>query len=332
MGSQHCRVCGLERDAYGGLHWSCACHAQAATEHWPFGDGAEEDFDARVRPYIRPYEAEVPATDRADARPVVGELSDPTPGETTATLRLRIRSADTLRLLLHPSSGARDQGTPRSRGRHRRRATPVRTGPVLAGTAFVVALASASLTAYTLTGSPGENTAMGEWENPLPPGIVEATVPQAHTPEPSGAPSGPPADLPTSDEPSQPAQVTGARPSAKATPVQPPRSAPRKPPAPAPGVAAPVHRTLNRGDQGQEVRDVQIRLTLLGLRVTPTGVYDRSLTRAVAAFQRRNGITQDPAGVCGPKTRQLLESATRLAKPGRHAYRPRGTAPPFPTG
>ncbi|MFJ2262059.1 peptidoglycan-binding protein [Streptomyces sp. NPDC087844] len=71
--------------------------------------------------------------------------------------------------------------------------------------------------------------------------------------------------------------------------------------------------TLREGDSGPEVSDLQERL----LRIpdvydqgTPTGVYDATLTAAVARFQLWYGIRGDETGVYGNDTRTDLESRT----------------------
>ncbi|MEU9187448.1 peptidoglycan-binding domain-containing protein [Streptomyces sp. NPDC048484] len=71
--------------------------------------------------------------------------------------------------------------------------------------------------------------------------------------------------------------------------------------------------TLREGDSGPAVSDLQTRL----LRIpdvydqdTPSGVYDATLTAAVARFQLWYGIRGDETGVYGNDTRSDLESRT----------------------
>jgi hypothetical protein len=71
--------------------------------------------------------------------------------------------------------------------------------------------------------------------------------------------------------------------------------------------------TLREGDSGPAVSDLQERL----LRIpnvydqgTPSGVYDATLTAAVARFQLWYGIRGDETGVYGNDTRTDLESRT----------------------
>ncbi|WP_404196883.1 peptidoglycan-binding protein [Streptomyces tauricus] len=107
-----------------------------------------------------------------------------------------------------------------------------------------------------------------------------------------------------------------------------PPAASSAPPASAPaqegGVPAGVDPdgpgTLREGDSGPEVSDLQERL----LRIpdvyeqgTPSGVYDATLTAAVARFQLWYGIRGDETGVYGNDTRTDLEARTAAgASPG----------------
>ncbi|PSM45286.1 peptidoglycan-binding protein [Streptomyces dioscori] len=89
---------------------------------------------------------------------------------------------------------------------------------------------------------------------------------------------------------------------------------PAAPAPPAPGGADPDGPgTLREGDSGPAVSDLQQRL----LRIpdvykegTPSGVYDATLTAAVARFQLWYGIRGDETGVYGNDTRTDLESRT----------------------
>jgi hypothetical protein len=98
---------------------------------------------------------------------------------------------------------------------------------------------------------------------------------------------------------------------ADAAPPPPPPAASS---APAPSAADPDGAgTLREGDSGPEVSDLQERL----LRIpnvyeggTTSGVYDATLTDAVARFQLWYGIRGDETGVYGNDTRTDLESRT----------------------
>lgn len=99
-------------------------------------------------------------------------------------------------------------------------------------------------------------------------------------------------------------------PSATASPVTTP--APTGPADPAAGDPD-GPGTLRGGDTGPEVTDLQERL----LHVpdvyrggSTSGVYDTTLTEAVARFQLWYGISGDETGVYGDDTRRALESRT----------------------
>ncbi|MCB5164908.1 peptidoglycan-binding protein [Streptomyces bambusae] len=67
--------------------------------------------------------------------------------------------------------------------------------------------------------------------------------------------------------------------------------------------------SLRRGDDGSEVRELQIRLNEMAHYWGPmNGRYTRSVERAVADFQDWANVTGDPRGVYGPATREALEA------------------------
>ncbi|MDX3095834.1 peptidoglycan-binding domain-containing protein [Streptomyces sp. ME19-03-3] len=87
-----------------------------------------------------------------------------------------------------------------------------------------------------------------------------------------------------------------------------------------PGSAPPaVPATLQRGDTGPAVVDLQNRLKAVRLYYGPSdGDYSRKVGDAVARFQFFYGVKGDPQGVYGPHTRAALESRTG-ATPDRGA-------------
>ena len=80
-------------------------------------------------------------------------------------------------------------------------------------------------------------------------------------------------------------------------------------PDPSLPTAAPVMRT---GSKGQEVKDLQTRLSALGFyNGDIDGVFGPGTKEAVTAFQKTNGLEAD--GIVGEETRELLFSVN--AKP-----------------
>jgi peptidoglycan hydrolase-like protein with peptidoglycan-binding domain len=70
---------------------------------------------------------------------------------------------------------------------------------------------------------------------------------------------------------------------------------------------APVQQTLQSGSSGSAVKALQ---SALGLK--PTGRFTPAVTRAVKAFQRKNGLTVD--GIVGPQTAAALGLASGPAR------------------
>lgn len=156
---------------------------------------------------------------------------------------------------------------------------PRRTGRGIRRTAVALAVAAAALagfgSALLLTGRQ-EAAATGR-PSPHRPTAPSPTAPSATAPAPTAsAPTGPAAPTAAGADPDGPG-------------------------------------TLRGGDTGPEVTDLQERL----LRVpdvyrggSTSGVYDTTLTEAVARFQLWYGISGDETGVYGDDTRRALESRT----------------------
>lgn len=69
--------------------------------------------------------------------------------------------------------------------------------------------------------------------------------------------------------------------------------------------------TLQRGDNGPEVTELQLRMSQLRMYMGDAdGHFDRHLEDTVRWYQWARGITADPSGVYGPATRASLESET----------------------
>ena len=94
-------------------------------------------------------------------------------------------------------------------------------------------------------------------------------------------------------------------------------------PTPSPTVA-PSTDTLRSGDSGSGVKVLQQRLTELGYYSgTADGKFGSGTVKALKAFQKKNGLSQD--GVCGAQTRTVLFGenpvyATATAAPHADAY------------
>ena len=71
---------------------------------------------------------------------------------------------------------------------------------------------------------------------------------------------------------------------------------------------------LKKGDSGAEVRAMQSRLVALGYLNSADGVYGIATYNAVAAFQRKNGLTAD--GVAGTMTLNRLNSENAISSNG----------------
>ena len=76
----------------------------------------------------------------------------------------------------------------------------------------------------------------------------------------------------------------------------------------APTRSAAVPGALSRGDTGAAVTALQRLLFDQGFTyVSTTGVYDEATVRGVTQLQQNRGITGDPVGVYGPRTRAALQ-------------------------
>ncbi|MEV4329177.1 peptidoglycan-binding protein [Streptomyces sp. NPDC049597] len=70
-------------------------------------------------------------------------------------------------------------------------------------------------------------------------------------------------------------------------------------------------KTLQKGDSGPAVTELQLRLAEIRLYEGPVdGQYGESVEDAVARYQWARGIKSDPLGVYGQKTRRSLEAET----------------------
>ncbi|MDV9190724.1 peptidoglycan-binding protein, partial [Streptomyces sp. SR27] len=156
--------------------------------------------------------------------------------------------------------------------------------------------------------------------------VSEAPSATSETPEPTSSsptphpttesPSPTPSATRTTASPSPSPTTTGAgAPPASTppeTPVAPPTTTPATTPSPTATKGEPEEvLTLSIGSSGPEVRDLQRRLTDVGMYGGHTdGKYDRDVRDAVWLYQSYMYIQGDPSGVYGPNTREVLERYT----------------------
>ncbi len=83
------------------------------------------------------------------------------------------------------------------------------------------------------------------------------------------------------------------------------------------------HDSLNRGDTGDAVADLQKRLRSFGMKPGPAdGVFGAQTERALRSFQRKAGITVD--GVAGNETLRAMRQKTEYVKDGFETSAGRG--------
>jgi hypothetical protein len=188
------------------------------------------------------------------------------------------------------------------------------------GAAFVTVVAAAGLASGLFSyDSPERDTAL--------PKEVRASVPDESTssapasPEKSAAPARPTSASPTpSASPSTSASPSPSRSSASPTPSV--STAPPSTPA-ATGPTGTAENSigsseetappvLRRGSQGEEVVELELRLTQLNLYTRkPNGHYDQAVQDAVTRYQWARGIQVQEYGVYDLATRARLESETK---------------------
>ena len=305
-----CPECGAPRG--GDNTPSCGCAQRASDalrEARTAQAAAAEDFDPlRIRPYVdlegategtmplravgpdlRPFEAADPPGPSAPADP---------PG---------------------PSAPADPPATAPASARHPGRRRPrTRTVLLAAGGAVVAVVAAAGLASGLFSYEPpSRDTAL--------PDDVRASVPEAPTSRAPGSPSqstvpagrpAPTAASPTaSPSPSVSASATSASPSPSVAPTRSPATPTATSSATGTISAGNDQRTrppvLRRGDSGPEVKELELRLTQLGLYTRKaSGHYNEGVEDAVTRYQQARGIQPQQYGVYDLETRSHLESET----------------------
>lgn len=224
--------------------------------------------------------------------------------------RARRRSGPTSRTF-HAAEG---QASGTARSAPRRAGVRARRPAVLVATGAAAAVAAALIGTDALSGGTRDRAAPPDRSTASPSAALpSAALPTGGAPTPGGTASSPAARR----SPSPEATATGP---STATVRLPGTGRPRTP-APTrasgsvsvpPGSPVPgVPPVLREGAAGPEVRELQARLWQLGLyQGAGGGRYDAEVRAAVSRYQRRHGVTGDPDGVYGPRTRASLESRT----------------------
>ncbi|MFJ6578469.1 peptidoglycan-binding protein [Streptomyces sp. NPDC091368] len=207
----------------------------------------------------------------------------------------------------------------RKRGRRR--------GVTVAAVAAVAVAGTAALAASLLggAGETDDRAAVPEVTTSasLNVAVSEAPPPSSGTPEPtSSSPTPRRTSASPSASPTPSPSLTTASPSASTRPATPPAASPTAAPTTAaPTTATPSSEpppeteetsvTLSIGSSGEEVVELQARLTLAGAyHGEVDGEYDHEVYRAVRSYQSWMYIEGDPKGVYGPHTREVLERST----------------------
>ncbi|MFF9689296.1 peptidoglycan-binding protein [Streptomyces sp. NPDC014623] len=319
MTGHMCPECGGEQGARPGAE--CACGAGTAARAGRDARAAEiaaaEDFDPlRIRPYVtlnsddtQDHGAPEAATtmplflDRAPGgAPGAGPARGPLPAAAADEGRRRHAAAY--------AGGGPDPVQPRRR----------RPFAVIAVGAAVAAVVGTAAFAGGLFDDDEDSR-----ETALP--EISTSAPDASGEPSASAPAPPSASAPASVAPSGPASASPSPPASPSPSRSPSASRPAvasTPPSPSPSAtkipttaaAAPPSEevsgsTLQHGDRGPEVSELQRRLQeIWAYRGPDDGAYSERVEEAVAEFQRWVSVKGDPSGVYGPETRRALEART----------------------
>ncbi|MFB7450856.1 peptidoglycan-binding protein [Streptomyces sp. NPDC056194] len=212
---------------------------------------------------------------------------------------------------------------PPGHGREQARARRRRRGVMVAAVTAVAVAGTAALAAAVLGGADGtdDRAAVPEVTTSasLNVAVSEAPSPSSETPEPTTSSPTPERTSASPSPTSSPS--TTASPSASTSQAAPPAAVPSETPTTAaPTTATPSAQpteetavTLSMGSRGDDVVELQMRLTLAGAyHGDIDGKYDQDVWRAVKNYQSWMYIEGDPKGVYGPNTREALERSTSL--------------------
>ncbi|MEV7234274.1 peptidoglycan-binding domain-containing protein [Streptomyces sp. NPDC051020] len=306
----------------------CGCAERAARRAAERAEtAAAEDFDPlRIRPYVTLGDDEAPADAApADAAMTMPLFLDPAAPVDPPPLS-PLPPLPPLSPLSQESAGADDPRTdtmavdlvgPVDPVRPRRR----RPFAALAVGAAVIGVVGTAAFAGGLFG--GDVNRDSERDRALPSARV-SSVPDAPL-SPDASPSAS-ASASASSSPSASASPSASVSASGSPSLSPSASAAStRPPAPsastmvsqstgtstAPSPGKPQGRTLQRGDHGPEVAELQRRLREVRLYHGPdNGNYTDRVESAVRVYQSYKSIEGDPPGVYGPSTRSALEAET----------------------
>ncbi|WP_406460189.1 peptidoglycan-binding protein [Streptomyces sp. NBC_01622] len=310
-----CPQCGAPRATDGSPSCTCTQRASDALRDARTAEAAAaEDFDPlRIRPYVElegnsqeqpPMQAPAPPEGETQQLPAV---------EQTMPLRAVPPTAPDMNDL-SLFEGGEDIPEPLADGDHPRRRR--RTVLLAAAGAVVAVVAAAGFASGMLSyETPSRNEAA--------PKDVRASVPTASK---SAAPVTPSTSASTSVQPTSaspsPTLSASTSPSTTSSPSATASRSPASSPTPttsatASGASATDRQgsstapVLQRGDEGPEVTELQLRLAQLNLYTGPdNGVFDKQVQSSVRTYQLARGIQSDTLGVYGAATRAKLESET----------------------
>ncbi|MFI6468561.1 peptidoglycan-binding protein [Streptomyces sp. NPDC050528] len=338
-----CPQCGAPRAADGSPSCACTQRASDALRDARTAEAAAaEDFDPlRIRPYVeldstsqeqptaQPPAPVPPTTPEGETQqlPAVEETMllravTPSPTAPASQEETSVLPAPTdLSLFADGGNGSGGGGGDTPEHPTDDEASPPRRSRrtvLLAVTGAVVAVAAVA----------GFASGMFSYEPPsrdeAAPQDVRGSVPTASksagsaTPSTSGSTSPPPTSAsPTPSLSEPPSPTASSTPSATASKPATPSTTPT--PTSTASTASATNRqssstpspVLQRGDEGPEVTELQLRLTQLRLYTGPdNGIFDKQVQTSVRTYQVARGITSDTLGVYGAATRARLESET----------------------
>lgn len=310
-----CPECGTPRGADNTPSCGCGLRVSEALRDARTAEAAAaEDFDPlRIRPYV-----ELEGTGEADGG-TMPLRAVPAPPPTPMAPPATTPSADDLSLF--EPDGESDGpdptgGDPGVAAARRRRTRTVLLG---AGGALVAVFTAAGLASGLFTyEAPVRETAL--------PDDVRASVPAPSTSEARETPSPTEASTRSAAPASTPSptQSASTSPSPSRSSASSPPPSPTTEPTNAPSTTEadgseedsaaardPGPATLQRGDRGPEVTELELRLTQLGLYTREArGNYNEGVEDAVIRYQWARGVQPDEYGVYDLATRERLESET----------------------